>query len=125
MTLFIQIAQIVVGLGLLNVWLIRFNKKTDYRGGAAANMKEEFAAYGLPQWFCYLVGGLKIVSGLLLLIGVVIPGIAVYPASVVAVLMLGALAMHIKVHDPLKKSIPAASVLTLCLLIIFFGGTPS
>lgn len=119
MTLFIQIAQIIVGLGLLNVWLVRFNKKTEYRGGTASSMKEEFAAYGLPQWFCYLVGGLKIISGILLLVGVAVPGLALYPACVVSILMLGALAMHIKVHDPLKKSVPAAIVLTLCLLIIF------
>ena len=50
-----QIAQVIVGLGLLNVWLVRFNKSTEYRGGAAANMREEFATYGLPVWFCYLV----------------------------------------------------------------------
>jgi len=118
MTLLTQMAQIAVGLGLLNVWLVRFNKSTDYRGGTAQNMKQEFAAYGLPEWFCYVVGGLKIVSGILLLLGVFIPGIAVYPAAVVSVLMVGALVMHLKVKDPVKKSIPAASVLALCALII-------
>lgn len=57
MTIITQIAQLIVGLGLLNVWLIRFNKATAYRGGAAQSMKQEFAAYGLPEWFCYVVGG--------------------------------------------------------------------
>jgi uncharacterized membrane protein YphA (DoxX/SURF4 family) len=118
MTIITQIAQLIVGLGLLNVWLIRFNKATAYRGGAAQSMKQEFAAYGLPEWFCYVVGGLKVISGVTLLIGLVVPGIAVYPAAVVSVLMLGALAMHVKVHDPLKKSVPAACVLALCALII-------
>lgn len=114
-----QIAQVVVGLGLLNVWLIRFNKATDYRGGSAQSMKEEFATYGLPSWFCYLVGGLKIISGVLLLAGLAIPNLAIYPAVVVSVLMVGALAMHVKVKDPMKKSIPAATVLALCGLIIY------
>jgi uncharacterized membrane protein YphA (DoxX/SURF4 family) len=118
MTIITQLAQLIVGLGLLNVWLIRFNKATAYRGGAAQSMKEEFAAYGLPEWFCYVVGGLKVISGVTLLIGLFVPGIAVYPAAVVSVLMLGALAMHVKVHDPLKKSVPAACVLALCALII-------
>ena len=118
MELLVQIAQVVVGLGLLNVWLIRFKKSTDYRGGSAQNMKEEFAAYGLPEWFCYVVGGLKIVSGVVLLIGLFVPGLALYPALVVSVLMLGALAMHVKVKDPIKKSVPAAAVLALCVLII-------
>lgn len=82
-------------------------------------MKEEFAAYGLPEWLCYGVGGLKIISGIALLVGLFIPGIAFYPAAVVSVLMVGALAMHIKVKDPVKKSIPAASVLALCALILW------
>lgn len=118
MTLLTQVAQVVVGLGLLNVWLIRFNKSTEYRGGAAQNMKQEFSTYGLPEWFCYVVGGLKIISGITLLVGLVVPGIAVYPAAIVSVLMLGALAMHVKVKDPIKKSIPAACVLALCVLIL-------
>lgn len=62
--------------------------------------------------------GLKVISGVTLLFGLFVPGIAVYPAAVVSVLMLGALAMHVKVHDPLKKSVPAACVLALCALII-------
>ncbi|NBX75648.1 MAG: DoxX family protein [Proteobacteria bacterium] len=118
MTIISQIAQLIVGLGLLNVWLLRFNKATEYRGGTAKSMKEEFAAYGLPEWFCYVVGGLKVLSGLTLLIGLFVPGISLYPASVVSVLMLGALAMHVKVHDPIKKSVPAASILALCVLIL-------
>ena len=119
MDLLVKLAQLIVGLGLLNVWLIRFNKSTEYRGGSAQSMKEEFATYGLPEWFCYVVGGLKIVSGVLFLLGLFVPGIAFYPAAVVSVLMIGALFMHVKVHDPLKKSLPAASVLALCALILF------
>jgi len=118
MTIITHLAQLIVGLGLLNVWLIRFNKATEYRGGTAKSMKEEFAAYGLPEWFCYVVGGLKIISGITLILGLFLPGIAVYPAGIVSILMIGALAMHVKVHDPLKKSVPAASVLALCALIL-------
>jgi uncharacterized membrane protein YphA (DoxX/SURF4 family) len=118
----VKISQLVVGCGLLNVWLIRFKKATEYRGAQAKSMKEEFAAYGLPEWFCYVVGGLKIVSGILLISGIFVPGIAIYPAAVVSVLMIGALGMHWKVRDPLKKSLPAASVLALCLLIMFGSG---
>ena len=122
MPMMTQAAQLIVGLGLLNVWLVRFNKATDYRGGTAKTMKEEFAAYGLPQWFCYFVGGLKIASGIALLASLAFPGIAVYPAGVVAVLMVGAIAMHIKVRDPIKKSLPAALVLALCGLILSSAG---
>ena len=44
-----SIAQLIIALGILNVWLLRFNKATIYRGGSAKNMKEEFATYGLPM----------------------------------------------------------------------------
>ena len=54
MNTLVQICQIIVALGLLNVWLLRFNKPTAYRGGKAVNLPGEFAAYGLPAWSCYL-----------------------------------------------------------------------
>ena len=114
----VQICQIIVGCGLLNVWLLRFNKPTAYRGSAAANMLEEFAAYGLPVWSCYLVGLLKVASAFALLAGLKYPALVLPAAAVVAVLMLGALVMHIKVGDPGKKSLPALSVLVLTLVII-------
>ena len=40
--------QVIVGLGLLNVWLLRFGKATPYRGSSAETMHQEFAVYGLP-----------------------------------------------------------------------------
>jgi len=33
---------------------------------------------------------------------------------------LGAVAMHLKVGDPLKKWLPATSLLILCLTVAFF-----
>jgi hypothetical protein len=114
----VQICQIIVGCGLLNVWLLRFNKPTSYRGGTAANMLEEFAAYGLPAWSCYLVGFLKVGSAFALLAGLVYPAIVLPAAAIVALLMAGAVAMHLKVGDPAKKSLPAFSVLVLSAIII-------
>ena len=52
---FSTILQIVVGLGLLNVWLLRVQSSTAFRGGSAQSLREEFAAYDLPDWFFYLV----------------------------------------------------------------------
>lgn len=117
MRVFIFILQIAVALGLLNVWLLRYNRATGYRGGKAQNMREEFAVYGLPGWFTYVVGFLKVAAALCLLLGIWIHPIVLPAAALVAALMVGALAMHIKVHDPLKKSLPALSVLVLSLLI--------
>ena len=118
MEILLPACQIIVGCGLLNVWLLRFNKSTAYRGGTAANMRQEFAAYGLPAWSCYLVGVLKVGSALALLAGLVHPPLVLPAAIVIAVLMAGAVAMHLKVGDPFKKSLPALSVLILCAIII-------
>ena len=112
-----SILQIVVALGLLNVWLLRFNKSTQYRGKNAKNLKEEFAAYGLPEWFVYLIGALKIGSALALLAGVWFPALVLPAAALVVLLMLGALAMHLKVGDPLMKSMPAGMMLLMGVII--------
>jgi uncharacterized membrane protein YphA (DoxX/SURF4 family) len=115
----LSVFQVVVALGLLNVWLLRYSKETLYRGAAAKTLKEEFAAYGLPEWFHYGVGGLKIGSAIALIVGLFIPAAALGAASLVTVLMVGALAMHVKVKDPLKKSIPALLMLVMSVVIVW------
>jgi hypothetical protein len=109
------ILQLSVAFGLLNVWILRFNKATAYRGGNADSLRSEFAAYGLPPVFVYIIGGLKIGSAIALIAGIWI-GVLVLPASLlVSFLMLGAILMHLKIKDPLKKSIPALLMLALSL----------
>jgi uncharacterized membrane protein YphA (DoxX/SURF4 family) len=119
MIVFKAFAQIIVGLGLINVWLLRFNKVTAFRGGSAKSMKEEFQVYGLPPAMLYIVGTAKVVSAFLLLIGLWFPILTAPAAAVVSVLMIGAIFMHIRVQDPLLKSLPAISVLVLSLCILF------
>lgn len=111
------VLQIIVALGLLNVWLIRFSQSTPYRGGQARSMPEEFAAYGLPAWLLYVVGALKVGSALCLLLGLWISSLVMPAAVVVGVLMVAALAMHLRIADPWKKSLPAGLMLSLCLFI--------
>lgn len=111
------ILQAIVGLGLLNVWLLRRQSATAYRGGEAKNLKDEFAAYGLPAPMFYIVGGLKIICGVLLLVGLAYPPVVLPAAAVVAVLMMGAVAMHLKVRDPVSKFVPAALMLAMSVAI--------
>jgi len=116
-----SVLQVIVGLGLLNVWLVRARSATSYRGGSAQSLKEEFAVYGLPEWTFYIVGGLKIIAGILLIIGIWVPRLVLLPAAVVAVLMVGALAMHAKAKDPASKFLPALSVLVLSVAILLLN----
>ena len=112
--------NLVIALSILNVWLIRFNKKTSFRGGESNSLKEEFLVYGLPIWFMYFIGFIKISLALLLIVGIWINQINIYVIALMILLMLGALIMHIKVKDPIKKSMPALSILLL-LVVIFMN----
>lgn len=110
--------QMVISLGLLNVWLVRGRSATAYRGGDATDLKSEFAVYGLPPWVFYTVGALKIGSAIALAAGVLMPELTRPAASVVAALMLGAVAMHLKVGDPFLKAVPAAMMLFMSLAVV-------
>jgi hypothetical protein len=112
------VLQLVVGLGLLNVWLVRSGSATAYRGGEARSLREEFAVYGLPTFAFYVVGGLKVASALVLIAGVLVTLPVRLAASVIAALMVGALVMHVKVGDPVKKAVPASVMLVLSAAII-------
>jgi hypothetical protein len=113
-----SLLQVIVGLGLLNVWLVRSRSATSYRGGTAGTLRDEFAAYGLPGFAYYLVGALKIGSAIVLIAGVWMALPVQAAAGLVAVLMVGALAMHVKVGDPLMKSLPAALMLAMSAAIV-------
>lgn len=112
------VLQLIVGLGLLNVWLVRPGSATAYRGGGAMSLKEEFAVYGLPSSAFFVVGALKISAALVLIAGVWASLPVQLAAGVVAALMVGALAMHIKVGDPAKKAVPAGIMLALSVGIV-------
>ena len=111
------VLQVVVGLGILNVWLIRANWATGYRGGDAKTLKEEFATYGLPPWFFYLIGTLKVLCALALLAGIWFHALVTPGAIGLAVLMAGAFSMHLKVKDPFEKAWPSLVMLALSIQI--------
>jgi hypothetical protein len=110
------LAQIVIALGIFNVWVLRYNKSTSYRGGSAKNMREEFAAYGLPFWFMCVIGGLKILLAIALIVGIWVPSLILPAAIGMAVLMIGAISMHIKVSDAPIKALPAVCMLLLSIV---------
>jgi uncharacterized membrane protein YphA (DoxX/SURF4 family) len=109
--------QVVVALGLLNVWLFRFGRSSAYRGGNAKTMREEFAVYGLPGWFMVLIGVLKVGAAICLLAGLWLHILVMPAALLICVLMVGALAMHLKAEDNAQKYLPALAVLILSAVI--------
>jgi len=113
-----SVLQLVVGFGLLNVWLVRSRSATAYRGGSATSLQDEFAVYGLPSFAFYVVGALKVASAIVLIGGVWFALPVRLAAGVIAGLMVGALLMHIKVSDPVKKAVPATVMLVLSAAIV-------
>ena len=117
---FVIALQLVVALGILNVWMLRSGKRTPFRGGDAKNLREEFAAYGLPFWFMCVVGVLKVSLAVALIAAIWIHPVAQPAAIGLGVLMLGAFVMHLKVKDPIKKALPSIAVLAMCTAIALF-----
>jgi hypothetical protein len=113
------ILQIAIALGIYNVWFVRSAKATDWRGGAAKSLREEFEVYGLPAWAMGTVGFLKILFATLLLVGVWYTPVVRLAAIGMLVLMIGAVAMHVKVGDPPKRSLPAFTLLVLSAIVAF------
>lgn len=112
--------KVVVALSLLNVWLIQYKKPTKYRPEGAQNIVEEFKCYGLPEWFCYVIGFLKVSLALVLIASIWFTQLENPAALALAALLLGSIVMHLKIKDPLYKSFPAFLFLLLCVGIYFW-----
>ncbi len=105
--------ETAAALWIMNVWFLRFNKDTGYRGGDATDMKEEFAEYGMSEKTMYAVGATKVSLASMMLVGLFVPKLARPASAGLAAMMLGAIGMHVKVKDPIKRSLPAISVFSL------------
>ena len=111
--------KIIVGISILNVWLLQKNKATKWRGGEAQNISEEFEVYGFSKQFCYVIGFLKVSLALLLLASIQFQVLALVGSLGLAILLLGSILMHFKIKDPLYKSFPAFLFFVMNLLIVY------
>lgn len=115
------ILKVIVGLSILNVWLIQPKKATKWRGGDAKTLIKEFGVYNLSTTFCYFVGFLKVGLSILLLASIYIDSLTLIGSLGLAVLLLGSIVMHIKVKDELLKSFPALLFLVISLVIAYLS----
>ncbi len=107
-----------VSLGILNVWVLRRDRQTAYRGQAAQTLREEFAVYGLPAWVFPVIGVTKVLLATALLASLKFTFLAEPAAMALGLIMLVAFAMHLKVKDAAIKSVPSLAVLAMCVGII-------
>ncbi len=118
MSLIAAVSQVIIALGIVNVWVLRRSRPTPFRPAGANSLAEEFERYGLPSWARIAVGSTKLGLAGLLVVGLVVPAVTLPAAALMAVFMTGAIAAHVRVRDPLVKAAPALTMLVLSAVVI-------
>jgi len=100
------IAQVIVAISIVIVWVFRFD-----------NIVKEFKQYELSDLTRTMVGTAKIALATLLVAGIWYPSLVLIPALIMAFLMLSAQYFHFKVKNSWQKRMPSLFLLLLCLFI--------
>lgn len=108
MTNFSIIAQILVAVSIVIVWVFRFY-----------NVEKEFKHYELSDLTRNMVGAAKISLSTLLIAGIWHPDLVLVPALLMASLMVVAQYFHFKFKHPWLYHAPSFLLLILCLFIAF------
>lgn len=106
MTVYSNIAQVIIALAIVIIWVFRFYK-----------VEVEFKGYGLSDLTRNMVGATKIILSTLLVAGIWYPDLVLVPALLMALLMVAAQFFHFKAKHPLLYHIPSLILLLLCLFI--------
>ena len=104
------LAQLVVAISVLIVWVFRYE-----------NIVAEFKHYGLSNLVRNAVGASKIALATLLILGIWYPEFLIPSSLLMASLMIAAQCCHMKVKNPLVKFIPSLVLLIMCLFIAAFN----
>ena len=91
---------------IIFVWGVRYN-----------NIKDEFKHFNLPAWLRDLVGIFKLSFAVLLLNDN--PEIIMIGAGGIAVLMVAALATHLKLKSQAFRMLPSFTLLCACLEVVY------
>jgi hypothetical protein len=101
----IEMIKILVFSSVLFVWVIRYQ-----------NIVAEFRSFGYPDWLRDLVGITKIALVIMLMREDV--SLQKVGTSGIMILMLAAMATHLKVKNPFPKMLPSMTLFGLCSLIL-------
>lgn len=78
---------------------------------------DEFERWGYPDTIRTTTGALELLSGVLLLVGLAVPALAITGALLLIPVMLGALATHQRAGDPIAMWLPPVVLLVLTLTL--------
>jgi tellurite resistance protein TehA-like permease len=108
MGLLVIAAQVIIALSIVVVWVLRFE-----------NIEREFKSYRLSPLVRNMVGATKIAMATLLVAGIwyPYPGFVIYPALVMAFLMVCAQFFHFRAKSPVVKRLPSLVLMLLSLLV--------
>ena len=112
-----QILQLIIGISILLVWLVRSDTPSNFRVGSANNLKEEVLEVGLPIIFYDIMKVVKPMFAFFLIVGLFYAPMTFPSMIVTTIFMLGALWMHIKAKDNFVKIIPALTLFSFCVFI--------
>ncbi len=106
MLIFSHLAQLVIAVSIVVVWVLRFD-----------NIVLEFQHFKISNLMRNAVGASKIALSTLLVAGIWYPGLVFVPAVLMALLMIGAQWTHFKVKNPLIKFVPSLVLLVLSTFV--------
>jgi len=115
----VVLTQCFLAFAPFSVMTVRASQETNFRPGGAKNLEQEFAAYGYPSWFFKFVRITKSSFALFIVVGLVWKPALVVGAAGIFVLMLGAVASHIKVLDGPLKSVPSFTLGCMSASILY------
>jgi hypothetical protein len=110
--------QIIIALGIANVWILRAGRATPYRPEGASSLAEEFTRYGLPDWVRRAVGVTKLALAAFLVAGIYFSSLATVAGVLMALLMVAAVIAHIRIRDPWIKALPASLMLVMSTAVV-------
>ena len=110
--------QVFVALVVFNVWTIRSDKPTKYRGGSARTLREEFVEFGLSKKIFLYTSLIKPMLAVALIVAIFFPFMTIPIALLMAFFMAAALLMHYRIRDKLIKFIAPATIFACCIAIV-------
>jgi putative oxidoreductase len=103
----------------VGLWILTVLVSLSFIGAGApklagsAQFVETFTRFGYPLWFLYVTGFIEVLGGVLLLV----PRTATLGAGLLAGTMVGAVATHLKVGDPVTQVIPPIVLGVLAVIV--------
>ena len=103
----IEALKIIAAVSVFFVWVVRYE-----------NIKKEFQSYNLPKMFRDLVGILKI--SFTVMLQYENNNLIIIGSLGIVVLMLGAVATHVRMKNPARDMLPAITMLSIGLIILLY-----